>query len=80
MFKRLVGIEPLELIPTANIKLESFAETLILYTDMPSSVDEIVERIGDADAVLLSHRTLPKCEIYWYVLLVVFSRKCQCGY
>jgi len=57
MFKRLVGIEPLELIPTANIKLESFAETLILYTDMPSSVDEIVERIGDADAVLLSHRT-----------------------
>ena len=57
MFKRLVGIEPLELIPTANLKLESFAETLILYTDQPSSVDEIVERIGDADAVLLSHRT-----------------------
>jgi len=57
MFKKLVGIEPLELIPSANKQLESFAETLILHTDMPSTVDEIVKRIGDADAVLLSHRT-----------------------
>ena len=57
MFKKLVGIEPLELIPSANKKLESFAETLILYEDKPSSVAEIVARIGDADGVLLSHRT-----------------------
>lgn len=57
MFKKLVGLDPLELIPSANKKLESFAKTLILHTDTPSNVDEIVERIGDADAVLLSHRT-----------------------
>jgi lactate dehydrogenase-like 2-hydroxyacid dehydrogenase len=57
MFKKLVGIEPLELIPSANKKLESFTETLILYEDMPTNVAEIVARIGDADGVLVSHRT-----------------------
>ncbi|MGQ1947824.1 NAD(P)-dependent oxidoreductase [Geofilum sp. OHC36d9] len=57
MFKKLVGIEPLELIPSANKKLESFAETLILHEDQPSSAEEIAKRIGDADAVLLSYRS-----------------------
>ncbi|ALJ06049.1 dihydrofolate reductase [Pseudalgibacter alginicilyticus] len=54
-FNKLVGIEPLGLIPSANKDLESFAKTLILHTDMPSNADEIVKRIGDADAVLLSY-------------------------
>ena len=31
MFKKLVEIEPLELIPSVNKELESFAETLILH-------------------------------------------------
>ncbi|MDW5289621.1 NAD(P)-dependent oxidoreductase [Formosa sp. PL04] len=57
MFKKLVGIDPLQLIPSANKALESFTENLILHTDIPTSIDEIVMRIGDADAVLLSHRT-----------------------
>lgn len=57
MFKKLVGIEPLELTASANKKLESYTETLILHEDKPSSVAEIVERIGDADGVLLSHRS-----------------------
>lgn len=57
MFKKLVGIEPLELIPEANEKLKSFAETLILHEDQPSGNAEIVERIGDADGVLLSFRS-----------------------
>lgn len=57
IFKKLVGIEPLELIPSANKKLESFAETLILYEDQPLSAAEIVARIGDADGVLVSHRS-----------------------
>jgi lactate dehydrogenase-like 2-hydroxyacid dehydrogenase len=57
MFKKLVCIEPLELIPSANKRLESFTETLQLYEDQPSSSQEIVKRIGDADGVLLSHRS-----------------------
>lgn len=57
MFKKLVGIEPLELIPSANEKLKSYAETLVLHEDQPTSVADIVARIGDADAVLLSYRS-----------------------
>ncbi len=57
MFKKLVGIEPLELIPSANKKLESFTEELILYENQPASAEELVKRIGDADGVLLSHRS-----------------------
>lgn len=44
MFKKLVGIEPLELIASANKELESLVETLILHEDQPSGVDEIVAR------------------------------------
>lgn len=57
MFKKLVGIEPLELIPSANKELESFVETLILHEDQPKDDAEIVARIGDADGVLVSHRS-----------------------
>lgn len=57
MFKKLVAIEPLNLIPSAEKALESFAESVTMYDDKPSSVDEIVKRIGDADAVLLSYTT-----------------------
>lgn len=63
MFKKLVGIEPLELIPSANKKLEFFAETLILHEDQPTSAAEIVARIGDADGVLVSHRSTIDREI-----------------
>jgi lactate dehydrogenase-like 2-hydroxyacid dehydrogenase len=57
MFKKLVGIEPLELVLSANKKLENFAETLILHQDTPNTIAEVVARIGDADGVLVSHRT-----------------------
>ena len=57
MFKKLVAIEPVSLIPSAEKKLHSLAEEVILYEDMPTSVKEIVKRIGDADAVLLSYTT-----------------------
>lgn len=55
MFKKLVAIEPLNLIPLAEKELHSFAEEVVIYRDVPSSSDEMAERIGDADAVLLSY-------------------------
>ena len=63
MFKKLIGIEPLELIDSVNIKLESLTENLLLYTDRPTTDDEIVARIGDADGVLLSYTTTLTKEI-----------------
>lgn len=55
MFKKLVGIEPLDLIPSAEKQLHDFAEEVILFRDIPANAREIAERIGDADAVLLSY-------------------------
>ncbi len=63
MFKKIVGIEPLGLINSANLKLESFTDNLVLHTDMPTTDDEIVKRIGDADAVFLSYTTTLTKEI-----------------
>lgn len=55
MFKKLVGIEPLDLIPRAEKRLHDFAKDVVLYRDIPDGPDEIAARIGDADAVLLSY-------------------------
>ncbi|WP_405610090.1 NAD(P)-dependent oxidoreductase [Polaribacter sp. Asnod1-A03] len=63
MFKKIVGIEPLGLIDSANLKLESFTENLVLHTEMPTTAEEIVKRIGDADGVLLSYTTTLTKEI-----------------
>ncbi|MDO6746599.1 NAD(P)-dependent oxidoreductase [Gilvimarinus sp. 1_MG-2023] len=57
MFKKLVGIEPLSLVPEFEKQLYDLAEEVVLYDDRPKSPDEIAKRIGDADAVMLSHTT-----------------------
>ena len=55
MFRKLVAIEPLNLVPAAKEKLRQYAETVTLYEDLPQDDSEIIRRIGDADAVLLSY-------------------------
>ena len=56
-FNKLVAIEPVSLIPSAEKELEKFAKEVIMYDNIPANDDEIVNRIGDADAVLLSYTT-----------------------
>src|SRR5690606_23518773 len=73
MFKKLVGIEPLDLIPSAELKLQDFAEEVVLYRDIPKDDQQIIERISDADAVLLSYtstldrKILEKCPNIVYI-------------
>ena len=55
MFKKLVAIEPVSLIPCAQEELKQYAEEVVLYEDIPQHEDEIVKRIGDADGVLVSY-------------------------
>lgn len=55
MFKKLVAIEPLNLIPSAEQELYTFAEEVVIFNDVPADATEIAKRIGDADAVLLSY-------------------------
>lgn len=54
-FKKLVAIEPVSLIPQAEERLNTFADEVVMYPDVPMDEDEIAARIGDADAVLLSY-------------------------
>ena len=55
MFNKLVAIEPVSLIPSAEEALHQYAKEVVLYRDIPASDDQIVQRIGNADAVLLSY-------------------------
>ena len=56
-FRKLVEAGPIGLQPWAEKKLEEYASQIIRFDTLPESEDELVERIGDADAVLV--RTLP---------------------
>lgn len=73
MFKKLVAIEPVNLIPSAEKELQSFAKEVIMYDNIPSGDEEVASRIGDADAVLLSYTSrigraaLEKCPNVRYI-------------
>lgn len=54
-FNKLVVIEPVSLIPSAEKRLNEYANEVVLYNDIPQTDEEIVCRISDADAVLLSY-------------------------
>ena len=62
-FKKIVAIEPVSLIPQAEEKLHGFAHEVVMFGDVPSGDDEIVRRIGDADAVLLSYTSRLTAEV-----------------
>lgn len=55
MFKKLVAIEPVSMVPAAEKKLYSYAHEVVMYQDIPTTDEEIIDRIGTADAVLLSY-------------------------
>lgn len=73
MFQKLVAIEPVGLIPSAERELHKFAKEVIMHTDIPEDDNEIALRIADADAVLLSYTTrinkaaLEKCPNVKYI-------------
>ena len=72
-FRKLVAIEPVSLIPSAEKKLYEYAEEVVMYNDIPSDDEEIAARVGDADAVLLSYTSrlekpaLEKCPNVKYI-------------
>lgn len=55
MFQKLVAIEPVSLVEEAEKQLYQYAREVILYRDIPKDDYEIVKRIQDADAVLVSY-------------------------
>ncbi|PRD56119.1 NAD(P)-dependent oxidoreductase [Sphingobacterium gobiense] len=73
MFKKIVAVEPLNLIPSAEQALSNYAEEVIFYPNSPQSAEEMALRIGDADAVLISYisrlgeEALEKCPNVKYI-------------
>ena len=56
-FRKIVAIEDPLINAEARQKMGDYADKVIIYDDLPSSDEEIINRIGDADAVLLTFRT-----------------------
>ena len=73
MFRKIVAIEPVGLLPAAEQKLRELAEEVIFYNDIPADDETIAARIGDADAVLLSYTSrlekpaLERCQAVKYI-------------
>ncbi len=73
MFNKLVAIEPVSLIPSAEEELKQLAKEVVLYRDIPSDDEEILRRIDDADAVLVSYTSritrsvLSRCKNVRYI-------------
>lgn len=57
MFNKLVIIEKINVLPIHIEKLKEVAKEVIYYTSLPANDDEIIQRINDADAVLLSYNS-----------------------
>lgn len=55
MFEKLVAIEPVSLVPFAQNELRKYAKEVQLFEDIPENEEEIVQRIGNADGVLVSY-------------------------
>ena len=54
MFKKLVCIEPVNLVPAAFEKLKELAEEVVQFDTIPETDEEKIARVGDADGVLIS--------------------------
>lgn len=62
-FRKLVSIDKVALVPEAVERLSEYAEEILLAMDIPDSNEEILRRIGDADAVLLSSNSRLEREV-----------------
>lgn len=73
MFNKLVIIEKINIPDTHIDKLNEIAKKVIYYKDLPNSDEEIISRIDDADAVLLSYTSyinkniLKRCKNIKYI-------------
>lgn len=57
MFRKITVIEPVGLTENGISELQTCGEQVIFFDDIPQGEDEIIRRIGDSDAVLLSYTT-----------------------
>ena len=76
MFQKLVAIEPVSLVLSAEKALYSFADEVVMYSDIPAG-DNVKLYITNKPVYF---REMSECPVYRYVLFTILSRKCECGY
>lgn len=54
-FRKLTAIEPVSMVAWGEEELKRYADEIVLNGDIPADDEEIIRRIGDSDAVLLSY-------------------------
>lgn len=89
MFSRIVAIEPVSLIPSAEEALHTFANEVVMYPDIPADDEEIVRRHRRCrcSAAELHFKYPPRgngkmsqYQIYRYVLFALLTGKRQRRY
>ncbi|MDE6957911.1 MAG: dihydrofolate reductase [Lachnospiraceae bacterium] len=75
-FKKIVAVEPVNLTKNVREKLDKYGEEIIFYPDLPKDNQEIIQRIGDADAVLVSYVTKIEREVLEAVPNVKYIGMC----
>ncbi len=72
-FKKIVAVDPVSIIDSGREELKNYADEVIFHSDYPKDDTEIIDRIGNADGVLVSYATrinkdiLEKCPNIKYV-------------
>jgi len=73
MFEKIVVLEPILMTEEGKEELKSYAKEIIYYDTKPTSEHEVIDRISNADCVLLSFTTkitkniLDKCNNIKYI-------------
>lgn len=57
MFNKIVVLEPILITAEGKKELEKYSKEVVFYTSKPDSENEIINRIDDADCILLSFTT-----------------------
>lgn len=57
-FEKLAAVAPVNLVGWAREELKEYAEEVVFYDTLPKDDAELIERIGDADAVLVGFSTV----------------------
>ncbi|MCI8849214.1 MAG: dihydrofolate reductase [Oscillibacter sp.] len=55
MFQKMVAVEPVNLMQEAREDLKKYAHEIVFYDSLPADGTEMAQRIGNADAALISY-------------------------
>lgn len=73
MFNKIVVLEPILITKEGKYELEKYSKEIVFYNSKPESENEIINRIDNADCILLSFTTkitkniLDKCPNIRYI-------------